>query len=214
MARTCIWATLFLVGCAGAQPRPDDSSVPSNRYVSFDFGFEIERPDGAGWTFSDAKQAPEGIAIPVTVVHEATGSQVVVQVAPDVAPIREFALRLAQGLGENHGFATTEPRRLADNRMEFRFSVEDRVYGRVGLRHETGKIFVLLGTWPKDAPPKVVAEVEAIMESLRPVVVLEGTYASRSSYSAGGGTPSSLARTWSVDLASPSSRAAALLLPR
>lgn len=180
MGRSVLLAVGFLIGCAGAQPRPVDTVAPSeasNRFVSFDFGFEIERPPGDAWSFTDGKDAPEGIAIPVTVVHAETGSQVVVQVAPDVAPVGEFALRLARGLGESHGFATTEPRRIADNRMEFRFSVEDRVLGRVGLRQETGKIFVVLGTWPKEAPKQVVGELEAIMESLRPVVVLEGIYA-------------------------------------
>lgn len=215
MGRRGIWAVLFLLGCAGAQPRPESTAraESQNRFVSFDFGFEIERPPGKAWTFTDGKEAPEGIAIPVTVVHAATGSQVVVQVAPDVAPISEFAVRLANGLGENYGFVTTQPTRVAENRMEFLFSVEDRVLGRVGLRQERGKIFVLLGTWPKDAPERVVAEVYEIMESLRPVVVLEGSYASLSN-SAGGGTPSSLARTCSVDLAIPSSLAAALRLPR
>jgi len=61
--------------------------------------------------------------------------------------------------------------------VEFHFTVEDRVQGRVGLRQEKGRIFVLLGTWPKDAPRQVVSEIATIMESLRPVVVLEGTYA-------------------------------------
>ena len=157
--------------------------------MSFDFGFEIERPPGDGWAFMDGKDAPEGIAIPVTVVHAETGSQVVVQVAPDVAPIAEFARRLSNGLGEKYGFSTTQPIRLADNRMEFQFSVEDRVLGRVGLRQERGRIFVLLGTWPKDAPYQVIVEVRAIMESLRPVMVLEGSYASLSN-SAGGGVGS------------------------
>lgn len=179
MGRWSVWAILFLWGCAGAQPRPEAAAeaASQNRFVSFDFGFEIERPPGEGWSFTEGKEAPEGIAIPVTVVHEATGSQVVVQVAPDVAPITEFALRLAHGLGENYGFTTTQPTRVAANRMEFRFSVEDRVLGRVGLRQEKGKIFVLLGTWPKEAPRGVIAEVRAIMESLRPVMVLEGSYA-------------------------------------
>lgn len=175
------WGILFLLGCAGVPNRPSDPAAaevdPKNRYVSFDYGFEIERPPGDDWEFTEGKSAPEGIAIPVTVVHPATGSQVVVQVAPDVAPIGEFARRLARGLGENYGFLTTEPTRIAENRVKFHFTVEDRVQGRVGLRQEKGRIFVLLGTWPKDAPRQVVSEIATIMESLRPVVVLEGTYA-------------------------------------
>jgi len=173
-----IWAVVFLLGCAGVPGRPDGSAQvdPKNRYVSFDYGFEIERPSES-WEFTEGKKAPEGIAIPVTLVHEATGSQVVVQVAPDVAPVEEFAVRLAQGLGDNYGFVTTVPERIAPNRVQFSFTVEDRVEGRVGLRREPGRIFVVLGTWPKGAPRKVISEIETIMESLRPVLVLEGAYA-------------------------------------
>src|SRR5690606_12280877 len=80
------WGILFLLGCAGVPNRPSDPAAaevdPKNRYVSFDYGFEIERPPGDDWEFTEGKSAPEGIAIPVTVVHPATGSQVVVQVAP------------------------------------------------------------------------------------------------------------------------------------
>lgn len=174
--------SLALAGCAGVRTRavdPTDELPSSHRFVSFEHGFEIERPPGDEWSFTDGREGPEGIAIPVAVVHAATGSQVVVQVAPDVAPVGEFAMRLARGLGETHGFATSPPRQLAANRAEFTFSVEDRVDGRVGLWQERGRIFVVLGTWPREAPSKVIGEVAAIMESLRPVIVLQGTYAAR-----------------------------------
>ncbi|MFO7156512.1 MAG: hypothetical protein DIU72_007860 [Pseudomonadota bacterium] len=178
MARRGIWGLVFLLGCAGVPGRPDGPTEvdPKNRYVSFDYGFEIERPSES-WEFSEGKKAPQGIAIPVTLIHTATGSQVVVQVAPDVAPVEEFAVRLARGLGDNYGFITTEPVRIAPNRMQFTFTVEDRVEGKVGLRREPGRIFVVLGTWPKGVPRRVVSEIETIMESLRPVLVLEGAYA-------------------------------------
>jgi hypothetical protein len=63
--------------------------------------------------------------------------------------------------------------------VEFAFAVEDQVLGRVGVRSEEERTFVLLGTWPTDAPQHVVEDVDAIMASLRPVIVWQRSYASR-----------------------------------
>lgn len=134
-------------------------------------GFEISRPDGGGWQFTSGHEAPEGILVPVVVLHPATGSQVVVQVTPDVASPAEFADRLAVGLRSKPGFSTTVPASSRDGHAsEFEFALGRDVFGRVGiLDARDGRLFVLLATWPASAPEEVVLDVDAIMRSLKPL---------------------------------------------
>ncbi|HEY0839083.1 MAG TPA: hypothetical protein VGD74_02750, partial [Vulgatibacter sp.] len=92
--------------------------------------------------------------------------QVVVQVAPDVAPAQEFAERLAVGLRSKPGFVTSvpEPTRRGS---AFHFSMNDEVLGSVGIVGDGGRLYVLLGTWPTTAPPTVERDVHLIMGSLK-----------------------------------------------
>lgn len=149
--------TLLLVGCA--------TSTAQQRWVSDEYGFAIERPNDESWKFTTGHQGPEGILIPVVVTHT-SGAQVVVQIAPEVAAAHEFAEKLAMGLTERHGFLTSVPEVLDDASAEFLFAAEG-VYGRVGILRGDGRLFVLLGTWPADAPEEVAKQVHAIMKSLK-----------------------------------------------
>lgn len=183
------WAVvvgLLLAGCAGAKeaqspPWGTSSSSLSEgapvralaRFVDPQSGFEISRPEGGSWQFTAGHEAPEGILVPVVVLHPATGSQVVVQVTPDVASPAEFADRLAVGLRSKPGFSTTIPASSRDGLASgFEFALGQEVHGRVGiLDARDGRLFVLLATWPASAPREVVTDVEAIMNSLRPLQV-------------------------------------------
>jgi len=189
--RTAVVAALLLAGlggCAGsgAQQGPVGRSVAAleeggaaramgavERFVDAQAGFEITRPGGDAWQFAPGHEAPEGILVPVVVLHPATGSQVVVQVTPEVAGPQEFAERLAVGLRSKPGFTTTVPTNSPDgSRSGFSFSLGDEVHGRVGiLTPHDGRLFVLLATWPSGAPESVVEDVDAIMASLRPFAV-------------------------------------------
>lgn len=183
MGRRAMWGVLLLLGCAGVEKAPGEAgrslpAGPDHRFVDLQHGFEIERPAGDAWHFSEGRDAPEGITIPVAVVHAESGAQVVVQIAPSVATAWEFAERLSEGLSQRQGFQTTAPQSLQGGAVEFAFVVDDQVMGRVGVRSEEERTFVLLGTWPKDAPRQVVEEIDAIMGSLRPVIVWRRSYAS------------------------------------
>lgn len=160
-----VWGALLVTACATA-PK-------TQRWASVEHAFEIHRPSGDGWHFASGHVGPAGIEIPVVVRHLATGAQVVVQIAPEVAPALEFAERLAFGLTERHGFATTAPQRRGERSAEFLFTA-DGVFGRVGIVREEGRLFVLLGTWPSDAPEEVAKDVEVIMRSLRALPGGEG----------------------------------------
>ena len=177
-----------LAGCAGgkAQSEPVGRSVAAlgegrevralgavERFVDAHAGFEIARPSGDAWQFAPGHEAPEGILVPVVVLHPATGSQVVVQVTPEVAAPQEFAERLAVGLRSKPGFTTTVPADGGDGSSSgFSFSLGAEVYGRVGIfSPHDGRLFVLLATWPSGAPESVVTDVDEIMASLRPFAV-------------------------------------------
>lgn len=179
-------ALLAAAGCAGTQQATKDESAVAQgraaleegspvraaaRFVDAQAGFEISRPDGAEWQFAPGHDAPDGILVPVVVLHPATGAQVVVQVAPDVASPAEFADRLAVGLRSKPGFSTTVPASSGDgNACAFEFALGEEVYGRVGiLDAQDGRLFVLLATWPSSAPEDVIADVDSIMGSLKPL---------------------------------------------
>ena len=142
----------------------------ATRWVDSDLGFEIERPDGNEWEFTPGHEAPEGIVVPVIVLHVATGAQVVVQVAPDVAPAQEFAERLAVGLRSKPGFETTVPE-PSHKGSSFRFTMGDSIFGSVGITGSGGRLYVLLGTWPASAPSTVERDIHLIMSSLKTVVL-------------------------------------------
>ncbi|AKU91339.1 putative lipoprotein [Vulgatibacter incomptus] len=144
------------------------------RFVDRELGFEIQRPAGSEWSFAHGHEAPGGIQVPVIVSHAATGAQVVVQVAPQVAPAQEFAERLAVGLRTKQGFTTTVPEATA-NGSNFLFSLGDQIHGRVAVIASDDRLYVLLGTWPASAPSNVARDVDAIMRSLRTAVITEAT---------------------------------------
>jgi len=142
------------------------------RYVDRDLGFEIERPEGEEWAFAAGHEAPEGILIPVVVLHAGTGAQVVVQIAPEVAPPMTFAERLAVGLRSKPGFTTSVPEATRRG-SAFRFAMGDAILGTVDITSNSGRLYVLLGTWPSDAPESVARDVRSIVDSLRTVVFHE-----------------------------------------
>lgn len=145
----------------------------TTRYIDRELGFEIERP-GDGWAFSPGHEGPEGITIPVIVVHAETGAQVVVQIAPEVAPPMAFADRLAVGLRTKPGFTTSVPE-PTESGSSFRFSMGDAILGTVGISSAAGRLYVLLGTWPKDAPDAVAKEVFQIVASLKTMTLHEAS---------------------------------------
>lgn len=188
--RTMVVAAALLAGCAGSQEaqRPAEmasgraalqegaevrTAGPVERFVDAQAGFEIARPQGEAWQFAPGHEAPEGILVPVVVLHPATGSQVVVQVTPEVASPQEFAERLAVGLRSKPGFSTTVPALSSDGASSgFAFALGQEVFGRVGiLGNNDGRLFVLLATWPSSAPDSVVDDVDVIMASLRPFAI-------------------------------------------
>lgn len=154
-------------GSAGVSA--DARRATSHRFVDADTGFAIDRPDGEAWQFISGGVAPEGLVVPVIIVHEGSGAQVVVQVAPGIASSEEFAERLAMGLQSKPGFEIEEPRAMSDGGTAFEFTLSNLVEGRVRVHEGSGdRIIVLLGTWPRDAPAEVVADVERIMASMTP----------------------------------------------
>jgi hypothetical protein len=145
---------------------------PELRYVDPALGFEIARPRGDAWSFTagEGGTATDSVAVPVIVAHRSTGAQVVVQVAPAVATPIQFAQRLTSGLRSRPGFTTTdvEPIALADGAVGFAFTMGDQVAGRVAVvGGASGKVYVLLATWPQDAPPSVITGVDEIVRSLK-----------------------------------------------
>lgn len=152
----------------------EDASTPgARRYVDSDLGFEIVRPEGS-WQL-DAKGEPgstEGVSIPVVLRHRETGAQVVVQIAPAVATPIQFAERLNLGLRSYPGFTASdpEPLSLSDDAVGFRFSMGDKVLGRIAVREGgKGNVFMMLATWPANASEGVTTGVDQIFGSLRPI---------------------------------------------
>lgn len=145
----------------------------ARRYVDEDLGFEIVRPT-AEWQLDETEEqnTPEGMAIPVVLKHRKSGAQVVLQVAPAVATPTQFAERLSQGLREQPGFVASdpEPLPLSDSAVGFDFRVGDGVRGRVAVTEGSpGRVFMMLATWPAEAPDDVSRSVEAIFGAVRPL---------------------------------------------
>lgn len=174
-------AVALFCGCAagratrGADPaRPVEplarGALPST-YVDEQLGFEIARPGGTWQLDASDEVTPEGLAIPVVLRDSASGAQVVLQVAPAVASPSQLAERLTYGLREHPGIVTSdpEPLEIADGAVGFRFAMGDRVLGRVCVREGApGTVLMVLATWPVHAPLDVSAEVDEIIESVRP----------------------------------------------
>ena len=142
------------------------------RYVDPELGFEIARPTGEWQLDVSDDLTPEGVATPVVLRHKDTGAQVVVQVAPAVATPSQFAERLTTGLRTHPGFTSTDPEPLAfnDGAVGFQFAMGDAVFGRVAvLEGTTGKVLMMLATWPANAPQAVPDKVEEIFGSIHPV---------------------------------------------
>ncbi len=155
-------------GLVQAPPRP---AAASRKYVDPQLGFEVAQPAGGNWQLDAGGDSnEEGIAMPVVLRHR-EGAQVVVQVAPAVATPTEFAERLAGDLRSYQGFTATEPEPLSisDDAVGFRFSLKDRVRGRIAVRPGIGNVLMVVATWPSDASDGVTAEVDQILESVRPI---------------------------------------------
>lgn len=174
-----VFAFVVASGCAGqqkAQVRNTGTAVEQlaqapSMYVDAEMGFEIVRPGGTWQLASSDEVTPEGLAIPVVLRDPSSGAQVVLQVAPAVATPSQLAERLTSGLREHPGIVTSdpEPLEIAEGAVGFRFAMGDRVLGKVCVRDGTeGKVLMVLATWPVQASLDVSAEVDAIIESVRP----------------------------------------------
>jgi hypothetical protein len=148
------------------------------RYVDQALGFELLQPGGDWLLDESGEQTPEGLAIPVVLRHSTSGAQVVLQVAPAVASPLQFAERLTMGLRSQPGFETSDPEPLpmSDSAVGFFFAVGDNVRGRVMVRDGSrGRVFMMLATWPTEAPSDVADTVNALFESVRPLEIPEQT---------------------------------------
>ena len=182
-----VWVGLaalgMLAGCAhtqaAAQADPAPAAPAALVYVDPSLGFEIARPRGDAWRFSPGVQGEldPAVSVPVIVAHRASGAQVVVQVAPEVAPPLQFAQRLTEGLRARPGFTVSDIEPLAAGHgaplaaghgaVGFAFTLGNQVAGRVAVVSGSGdRVYVLLATWPQDAPPDVVRGVDEIVRSL------------------------------------------------
>ncbi|MHB8416587.1 MAG: hypothetical protein ACYDCL_00825 [Myxococcales bacterium] len=191
-----IWLAAGILGCAhplsaaprapaggpggGVLPVADESMgrtevregeevrIEGRRYVDPRLDFEISRPAG-DWLFTPGQPLTEGIAVPVIVAHPQSGAQVVVQIAPAVATPGELALRLESGLRARPGFSPGSPAPLegTDDGVGFPFTMGDAVTGRVAILSGSGRVFVLLATWPTASPATIVTGIDHIVHSLK-----------------------------------------------
>jgi hypothetical protein len=149
---------------------------PSRRYVDENLGFEIVRAT-TEWQLTEKEEqnSPEGLSIPVVLRHRLSQAEVVLQVAPAVATPIQFAERLNAGLREQPGFVATElePLPLSDSAVGFHFEVAQNgksMRGRVAVTEGSpGHVFMMLATWPVDAPEGVSQSVEALFGAVRPL---------------------------------------------
>jgi len=153
-------------GLAAAAP-----TASNRKYVDPELGFEVARPTGDWQLDASGEFTSEGIAIPVVLRHRDSGAQVVIQVAPAIATPTQFAERLVSGLRSYGGFTASdpEPLPLSDDAVGFRFALEDKVLGRIAVRAGgSGKVLMLVATWPADASAAVTEGVDQIFISVRP----------------------------------------------
>jgi hypothetical protein len=140
------------------------------KHVDAANGFEIERPSETWSLYPGDEFSTEVIAVPVVLLEEAQGAQVVVQIAPAIASPPEFAERLIEGLSTRGEFSTGEiyDLELAEGAVGFDFIAAEQVIGRVAiLEGSNGKVFVLLATWPMNAPQNLDQEIDAILGSMK-----------------------------------------------
>ena len=168
-------------GGSGAVAQEQSLAAPESnprRYVDLALGFEITRP-GDDWLMDEpGEQTPEGLVIPIVLRHRTSGAQVVMQVAPAVASPAQFAERLTIGLRSQPGFVTSEPEPLpvSDNAVGFNFAAGNNVRGRVMVcEGSPGRVFMMLATWPAEAPEEVPEGVNALFQSVRPLDVPDQT---------------------------------------
>lgn len=141
-------------------------------YLDSDLGFEIGRPSESWQLDATGELTPEGLSIPVVLRHRDSGAQVVLQVAPAIASPTEMAERLTAGLRTQPGFTAGDPEPLAlrEGAVGFAFQMGEAVSGRVAvLEGGNGQIFVMLATWPRAAGVGVVAAVDQIFHSVKPI---------------------------------------------
>jgi len=158
------------------RPFIQEARGPSHRYVDEDLGFEILRAN-TEWRLAEREEqrSPEGLSIPVVLRHRVTHAEVVLQVAPAVASPVQFAERLNAGLRQQPGFVATElePLALSDSAVGFHFEVAQEgqsMRGRVAVTEGgRGHVFMMLATWPVDAPEGVAQSVEALFGAVRPL---------------------------------------------
>jgi hypothetical protein len=162
-------------GGSGFVQQPSANPQPggvNRKYVDPELGFEVARPDGDWQLDASGESTPEGIAIPVVLRHRDSGAQVVIQVAPAIATPTQFAERLVSGLRNYEGFTATdpEPLPLSEDAVGFRFAMEKKVLGRIAVRAgSSGKVLMMVATWPADASDGVTSDVDQIFVSVRPV---------------------------------------------
>ncbi|MFL5321581.1 MAG: hypothetical protein ACJ790_18100 [Myxococcaceae bacterium] len=169
--------SVLLSGCAAhkAEQKPAVAEKSAQqqqprRYVDPELGFEIARPSGQWALNATDEQTMEGVSIPVVLQHKISGAQVVVQVAPAVATPTQFAQRITEGLRSRPGFTTTDPEPLSysDSAVGFNFAMENKVKGRVAvLTGKSGRVYMMLATWPTGASDAVSGNIEEIFQSLR-----------------------------------------------
>jgi len=141
-------------------------------YLDSDLGFEIGRPSESWQLDATGELTPEGLSIPVVLRHRDSWAQVVLQVAPAIASPTEMAERLTSGLRSQPGFSAgdPEPLPLREGAVGFAFEMGEAVRGRVAVvEGGKGQIFVMLATWPRAAGDGVIAAVDQIFSSVKPI---------------------------------------------
>lgn len=171
-SRQAVKADAAQPGTGGSGRMEALTTSVSGPYVDEELGFEIIRPSDDWQLDVSNERTPEGLAIPVVLRHSPSGAQVVLQVAPAVATPTQFAERLAEGLRQQPGFITTDPvpLSLSDTAVGFSFKVGDNVHGRVAVRDgQEGRVLMMLATWPAQAVPGDLRNVDALIEGIRPL---------------------------------------------
>jgi hypothetical protein len=194
MGRWQWWLAVGLLvgagGCATGRPaaRPAAAVAPARaveavpaslqvqrgegrRYVDDDLGFQVVRP-ADGWALNAVDDVSrDGLQVPVVLKHQ-SGATVVLQLAPAVATPFQYAEKLTRGLREQLGVEAgeVEPLPLSESAVGFRFRMGAGVRGRVAVREGSpGRVFMMLATWPESAPASVPANIDTIIDSVRPV---------------------------------------------
>lgn len=186
-ALVALFAAVGLVGCATTSGRtagePADPSLSAaatsadeaagSVYQDRKLGFAVVRPSSEWELEANEFFSEEGISIPLMLRHVPSGSQIVLQIAPDVATPTEYAQRMTEGLQTQAGFHTTdvEPIPLTDASVGFFFTLGEDVLGRVAIREGSpGNIFMVMATWPNGASEQVLDSIDSIIASIQPVI--------------------------------------------